>query len=429
MNGPTKIMLVIAGAVALGAAAMSVPSLQDLLAPQQPAAVPSTKVKRGDVVFTVTSSGQLQGGNSRMLVAPMTGNQQLVITDLRQPGDPVKKDDIVAQFDTTDETYKLREAEADLAEAEQQVIQAESDALAKEEELNYDLVKARGEVEQAELDVRRNELLSAIAAKQNDLALEGSRDRLSKIEHDYPARKAAAKASVAMQQASRKKAEMMADTARKNIDMMTLKAPADGYINVERNTNSNFFFSGMSLPLFQVGDQVRAGMAVAQIPDMRNWEVSAQIAEEDRGHLSISQPAQIEVVALPGRKFHGKITNLGGTTGPPWERRFECKLSLDDPAAELRPGMSAQIVVTTETLKNALWIPSQAMFERDGRSFVYAKSNGAFVAKDVKLVRRSESQVVIDGLNDGEEVSMTSPDQKEQKKSGAPANAAKMVSK
>ena len=185
----------------------------------------------------------------------------------------------------------------------------------------------------------------------------------------------------------------------------------------------------MTLPLFQVGDQVRAGMAVAQIPDMRNWEVSAQIAEQDRGHLSLSQPARIEVVSMPGRTFRGKITNLGGTTGPPWERRFECKLSLDDPAAELRPGMSAQIVITMETMKNALWIPSQAMFERDGRSFVYAKANGSFVAKDVKLVRRSESQVVIDGLNDGEEISMTSPDQKEQKKPGGPGNAAKAVAK
>ena len=429
MNGPTKIILAIAGAVVVGAGAMSVPSLQELLSPQQAVAIPSTRVKRSDVVFTVTASGQLQGGNSRMLVAPMTGSAQLVITELRQAGEPVKKDDTVAQFDTTDESYKLREAEADLAEAEQQVTQAESDALAKEEELNYDLIKARGEVEQTELDARRNELLSAIAAKQNDLALEGARDRLSKIEHDYPARKAAAKASIAIQQASRKKATTLAETARKNIEMMTLKAPADGYINVERNTNTNFYFSGMTLPLFQVGDQVRAGMAVAQIPDMRNWEVSAQIAEQDRGHLSLSQPARIEVVSMPGRTFRGKITNLGGTTGPPWERRFECKLSLDDPAVELRPGMSAQIVITMETMKNALWIPSQAMFERDGRSFVYAKANGSFVAKDVKLVRRSESQVVIDGLNDGEEISMTSPDQKEQKKSGGPANAAKMVAK
>jgi HlyD family secretion protein len=216
--------------------------------------------------------------------------------------------------------------------------------------------------------------------------------------------------------------------ARRNIDMMTLKAPANGYINVERNTNVNFFFSGMTLPLFQVGDQVRAGMAVAQIPDLANWEVSAQIAEQDRGHLSVSMPADIRVIALPGLKFRGRVTNLGGTTGPPWERRFECKLSLDNPVPELRPGMSTRIVITMETLRNALWLPGQALFERDGRTFVHAKTQNGFLAKDVQLVRRSESRVVITGLVEGEEVALASPDQKEEKKSGA-GSAARAVTK
>ena len=40
----------------------------------------------------------------------------------------MKAGDVVAQFDTTEETYKLREAEADLAESEQQVVQAENEA-------------------------------------------------------------------------------------------------------------------------------------------------------------------------------------------------------------------------------------------------------------------------------------------------------------
>ena len=116
--------------------------------------------------------------------------------------------------------------------------------------------------------------------------------------------------------------------------MMTLRAPADGYVNVERNTNTNFFFSGMTLPLFQVGDQVRPGMGVAQIPDMNSWDVSAQIAETDRGHLSVGLPAEVRVVAVPGRKFAAKVKDLGGTTGPPWERRFECKLALLESAPD-----------------------------------------------------------------------------------------------
>ena len=34
---------------------------------------PTAAVKRGDVPFTVSAKGELQGGNSEMLTAPMTG--------------------------------------------------------------------------------------------------------------------------------------------------------------------------------------------------------------------------------------------------------------------------------------------------------------------------------------------------------------------
>ena len=85
---------------------------------------------------------------------------------------------------------------------------------------------------------------------------------------------------------------------------------------------------------------------------------------------------------------------MGGTTGPPWDRHFECKITLDDPSPELRPGMNANVVITTEVLQNVLWVPAQALFESDGRTFVYVQSGSGFRAADVKLVRRSESQVV-----------------------------------
>jgi HlyD family secretion protein len=199
---------------------------------------------------------------------------------------------------------------------------------------------------------------------------------------------------------------------------MTLKAPADGYVNVERNTNTNFFFSGMTLPLFQIGDQVRPGMAVAQIPDMNSWDVSAQIAETDRGHLSVGLPAEVRVIAAPGRKFTARVKDLGGTTGPPWERRFECRLTLLDSAPELRPGMSARVLITLETLSNVNWLPAQALFEQGGRTFVYARQGDRFVARDVKLIRRGESRVVVEGVQPNEEIALASPDQKEQNHRG-----------
>ena len=376
------------------------------------APIPTTPVKQTTVVFTVNAKGDLQGGNSKMLAAPMTGSSQLVITELRKPGETVKEGEVVAAFDTTEETFKLREAEADLAESEQQVLQAQKETLAKQEELNAELIKARADVQVAQLECARNELLSAIAAKQNDLSLAAARDKLAKLERDYPSRKAAASASIAIQEAARAKAKVQADTARRNIDNMTLKAPVAGYVNVERNTNSNWFFPGMTFPLFQVGDSARPGMAVAQIPDLATWEVTARIAEQDRGHISVGQPAQFGMVALPGRVYKGKVSNLGGTTGPPWDRRFECKMTLEQPTPDLRPGMSVRIALETGRMEKALAIPAQALFERDGKPYVYLSKGGGFTPFDVKLVRRSESQAVIEGLKEGQLVAMASPDQK-----------------
>jgi HlyD family secretion protein len=392
------------------------------------ATVPTTAVKRGDVTFAVYARGEFQGGNSLMLTAPMAGGSDMSITFLRSPGELVKAADVVVQFDTTDQLYKLKEAEADLAEAEQKVIQADAQMQAKEEDDNYALIKAKSDLKQAELEARKNPVVSAIQAKQNDLAVEGARAALDQLTRDLANRKATAQAGVEIQKAVVAKSKVQIETAQKNIDMMTVRAPRDGYVNIQTNTNVNWINQGMILPMLQVGDTVRAGVAVAQLPDMKNWEVMARIAEADRGHLALHQPVLITAVALPEHPYHGKISDLGGTNGPAWERRFECKISVDDPSPELRPGMTANIVITAETLKNSLWIPAQALFESDGRTYVYAGTReGGFTTLDVKLVRRSESQVVITGVNEGQQVALARPDQKKdsgkEKKGGSAVQA------
>lgn len=390
---------------------------------QEPAppssSVPATRVKRSNVTITVSARGELQGAKSEMMIAPMTGGREMAITFLRGPGEVVAAGDIVVKFDTTEQEFVLREAEADLAEAEQQVMKAEAESKARSEEMNYQLIQARAEVRLAELETRRNPLMASIVARQNDLALEAARDKLRQIENDIRNRKATTEAGVAIQEAARNKAKVKAETARRNIDAMTLKAKSAGYVAVQQNQNSGFFMWGMQLPMFQVGDTARPGMAVAQIPDLDSWEVSARVGELDRGHLKEGQPVSIEVVALPGTKFAGKVSNIGGTTGPPWDRHFICKIALAQARPELRPGMSARIVITTDVVNNALWVPSQALFESDGRTFVYLQGSTGFSPQDVKLVRRSDSQVVLTGVSEGQVVALANPDQSTKKKGPA----------
>ena len=387
--------------------------------------LPTTRVKRGRVTITVAARGELQGGNSEMLTVPQTGGNTVAITYLREPGELVEAGDVVVEFDTTQQEYNLREAEADLAEAGQQVIKAEADGQALDEETRYQVESTTADVKLAELEIRKNPLLAAIVARQNALALDAANNRQHQAGQDLNNKKATAAAGVAIQQAALNKAKVMMDIAQKTIDGMTLKAKTSGYVNIQQNSNLMIAYYGMTLLPYQLGDNVNAGMAVAQIPDLKTWEVSAQVGELDRGHLTPGQQVSVAVVALAGKSFPGHVKNIGGTGGSAWNRHFECRIALDQASPELRPGMTSNLVITVESLDNVTWVPSQALFESDGRSFVYLRTPSGFMPHDVTLVRRSESQVVLTGISEGALIAMSNPDQ--QSKSAAPQSAMKAL--
>jgi hypothetical protein len=382
--------------------------------------VPTIAVKRGDITFTIAAKGDLQGGNTQMLQVPMTGGQPAPITFLRANGELVQKDDEVAKFDTTEQEYKLREAQADLAEAEQHIVQSTAEAEAKEEELNFLLIKARADLKIAQVEMRRNELVAAIVARQNELALAAAREKLDKIEKDLKNSMETARSGIAIHQAARGKAQVKAATAARNIAAMTLKANAAGYVALQPNDEGNLRW-GMYLPPYQVGDIARPGKAVAQIPDLSSWEATARIGELDRGHIAEGQAAEMTVIAIPGVKLRGRLKSIGGTTGPPWDRHFDCRIAIANTIPEMRPGMSVRITITTGSMKNVLSIPGQAMFESGGRKFVYLRKGSGFAPVDVSLVRRTESEVVITGVNEGQEIAMANPDQTQSKQAGGGA--------
>ena len=385
---------------------------------------PMTAVRRGDVVFIVAARGDLQGSKSATLTAPMTGSAEAVITSLREPGELVKQDDVIVEFDTTELTFDLREAEADLAEAEQRLAQSKAESLAREEEARYSLLKAESDLKLAELESRRNEMVAAIVARQNDLAESAARDRLTQLRADLASRKATSEAGVAIQEAAMRKAKVKVETAQRTINSMVLRAPRDGYVSLQQNQNSGFMMWGMQLPIFQVGDTARPGMGVAQVIDMSEWEVTARLAELDRGHLAVGQKALIRVAGSPEQDYHGRVKTIGNTTGPPWDRRFECRLAIEDPSPELRPGMSAEMRIETEALISVLWLPSQALFDRDGQKFVYRLQDGSFAQINVELVRSGESQAVITGLDEGDLVALSDPTKSDAAESASSASDA-----
>ena len=164
--------------------------------------MPTAKVQRGDLSLAINAKAELRGGNPQVLTAPMTGEAEMQVVMLHKSGDQVKPGDVVVQLNTSEQEYKLKKPQADLAEADQHLIQASAQREADKEEDSYAIEKAKADIKVAELDVRRNPLLAAIVAKQNDLALEWARDHLAQLEKNIANRQATGDASVAIQQAA-----------------------------------------------------------------------------------------------------------------------------------------------------------------------------------------------------------------------------------
>ncbi len=181
----------------------------------------------------------------------------------------MKKGEIVVEFDTTEQEYKLKEAEADVAEAEQHLIQAEAQNEAQAEEDRYALLKAQTDVQLAELDVRKNPLLPPLTARENTLALDAAKDHLAQLERNLANRKATSDGSDRDSGSGESQSGVAGkDGARKHRSYDAEGAARRIRFGESEHFGGTFCFSEWCCRFSRSGDTVRPGMAVAEIPDL-----------------------------------------------------------------------------------------------------------------------------------------------------------------
>jgi multidrug efflux pump subunit AcrA (membrane-fusion protein) len=170
-------------------------------------AIPTTRVKLGTVETKVYTRGELRPSKTAMLVAPPVGGT-LQIVHLAKTGTLVKANDVVLEFDPSEQEYNLDQARSDLAQAEQEITKSKADAAVQTAQDQVDLLKAKFDVRRAELDVSKNELLSAIDAKKNLLTLDQAKRHLEQLQHDFKSRTASGLATIAVSEEKRNKARI-----------------------------------------------------------------------------------------------------------------------------------------------------------------------------------------------------------------------------
>jgi multidrug efflux pump subunit AcrA (membrane-fusion protein) len=377
--------------------------------------VPLARVQRGDLDIKVYATGELRATHSMVLTAPPVGGGALQITRLLHTGAAVKKGDIVFEFDPAEQRYNLEQSRSELLEAQQEITKAQADAAVLAAQDKVALLKARFDARRAELEVGKNELVSVIDAKKNDLALEQAKRALTQLQHDIESHAASGEATIVLAKEKENKAKLAMDLAQLNIKKMQVAAPMDGLISIQRNiAAAQIGWPGMTVPDYRAGDQVPSGTAVAEVIDSSQMELTSKIGEQERSNVKVGQSAEVEFDALPGRIFPGTVKTVGGmSTKQFWEAntqgKFDITFQLLAPDPQLRPGLTAEIVVLGEKRKNVVYVPRLALFMRDGKRVVYLKNGTGFEQREVKIQCETESRVAIEGVKTDEQVALLDP--------------------
>ncbi|MGH9641506.1 MAG: efflux RND transporter periplasmic adaptor subunit, partial [Terriglobales bacterium] len=393
--------------------------------------LPTARVKRGTLEVKVYSTGELRATQSVSLMAPpVVGGGALQIVSLMKTGTRVKPGDIVLEFDPSEQQYKLEQARSEVAEAEQQIAKSKADAVVSAAQDKVSLLKARFDVRRAELDVSRNELLSAIDAQKNVLALDEAKRRLAQLEQDTKSRVASNQASLAVVEEKRNKSQLTMQQAQQAIESLKVKTALAGVVSIKDNTDAmgGIMFPGIVLPEYREGDVVRPGRVVAEVLETNDMEVNAKLTENDRANVSPGERVEVRIDAYPGLVLPGHVKSVAGVAtsnmfSPDGTRKFEASFKIDTPDPRLRSGQSAQITVAGQEIKDALFLPRQALFDKDGRPVLYVRKGDGFEQREVKITHRTESQITIEGLKEGEEVALVDPEKAARGEAGAPQPA------
>jgi multidrug resistance efflux pump len=411
-----KARLVVLLAILVATGAGLAGTLQRLHKPRR--SIPTAVVKRGRLDMKVYTDGELHARRSVMIVAPsVSGNLRIV--RLAPTGTHVHNGDPVVEFDPSEQQYNLQENRFDLEEAEQEIAKAKADAAVQAAKDEVELLKAKFDVRRAELDVSKNELVSAIDAKKNLLALDEAKRHLAQLEQDIKSHSLSNQAALDVAQEKERKARLLMAQAESNIESMSVKTTIDGLVSLKENQQASggFYYSGMKLPEFREGDQVWPGTLVAEVMNLEQMEIQCKVDEGDRANMNAGAPVEAYIYALPGRIFPAKVESVAGVAsrGRWWSgsttSKFDVSVTLDKSDPEIRPGLTVQAVVEGGQTKDLLLVPPQALFDKDGKPFVYEEQGSTFVARQVKVTRRTESQVAIEGVGEGAVVALVNPEE------------------
>ncbi len=399
-KGPV-LWVVLAGAVLAGLA------FSGVLSPAVEVSTATASLVYPTQTFTrLNASGYVVAQRKAAVAAKATG--RLVWLGVAE-GSRVRKGEIIARLENEDvlaaqsqaganlavAAASLGEAAANIGNAEAALAQARAELA--DSKLNLDRQKAllkRGMVARADYDTAEARYKKARAAVLGAQAL---------IRSDEAARDSASAGVLA--------AEAVKRAADVNVEYTLIRAPFDAVV-----LTKNADIGDIVTP---IGASVNAQAAVVTIADMGSLEVEADVSESNLGEVKEDGPCEIQLDAIPGRRFLGEVATIVPTADRS-KASVMVKVRFLESSPGILPEMSAKVAFLSRTPAPGERVPRlavspAAVAARRGASAVFVVKGGRAHETPVKLGGRLGDWVVVTGggLKAGDKVAVSSVDRLE----------------
>ncbi len=362
--------------------------------------VQTSKVQRKDVLTSkVNASGSIRAKEFVDIQAEIAG----IVTDIKvHEGATVKKGDDLLYIDPiqTEADRKARAANFDVAQADvrnQKIVidNAKNELLRNEASLKSsraDLERAESNLARVESSYRRKQQLSEdglISREEYEIAindfklakaqLESAKAAVSQIELGVQMAKNSVKQreiDFTSSQSRVNAAQANLDSANDQLKKTTLRAPLSGVVTqllVEKGERA------------QPGIMSSPQATLMTIADLSVIQAELKVDETDIINLALNNTTQIKIDALPNDVFEGEVTEIGNSpiqsssSTQQEAKDFKVIVTLKNPSSKIRPGMSCTGDIVTETRRNVLVMPIQALTVRD----VQVDKNGNYQQPDI----------------------------------------------
>ena len=171
---------------------------------------------------------------------------------------------------------------------------------------------------------------------------------------------------------------------------LEIRAPIDGVI-ISRNR--------------AIGELVDKTADIYNISDPTDLWVIAEIKERDIAAVKVGQDAVFRVLAYPGEEFRGKVVRLGNQIEA-GSRTLEVRIETNNKEGKLKPGMFADVEITTTVLKDVIVVPDSTLQSDGDRQVAFiALGDNKFEKRVLKLgLEHHGRNQVLEGIKPGEQI-------------------------